>query len=267
MVFFALRPILLPEDSSLYNKKYVIDTEPDKSSEVDDKEKQDDDYTGIDCPSEQEDTENTEELPIQYVCPEKLAEVRAINADVYAWITIPGTNVDYPVIQSPSNDSYYLRRDINGNYLASGTLMTEHLYNGTDFEDPVTIIYGHSMKSGAMFGNLQTYYSSRNGIDDYKIIEIYLPDKKLEYEVFAAVPYDMRHILYNYDFNDYKIYTAFFKSIISIRAFNSNINPELTPQYGDKVLILSTCLRGDSTKRYLVIAKLNKNISRKEFKK
>ncbi len=197
-----------------------------------------------------------EENPVKYVCPDALTEANAQNPDIYAWLSIPGTNIDYPVVQSPTNDSYYLRRDIDGQYSSAGSIMSEHTYNGTNFEDPVTILYGHCMKSGAMFGNMQTYYSSENGLENYKTIEIYLPDKKLEYEVFAAVPYDMRHILYNYDFTDSRIFSSFFKSIVSIRSFNANVNAEEKPRYGDKVLVLSTCLKGDSTKRYLVMAKL-----------
>ena len=207
-------------------------------------------------------TESPETLPPEtepetvYVCPTELTEAIQINSDVYAWLTIPGTNVNDPVIQSPTNDSYYLRRDINGNYLISGMLMTEHSYNTTTFEDPVTIIYGHCMESGAMFGRLQSYYSSVSGMEQYKTIEVYTPDRKLEYEVFAAVPYDKRHILYNYDFENPRIFSAFFKSIVSIRSFSAIVNSDEKPEYGDKVLILSTCLMGDSSQRYLVMAKL-----------
>lgn len=186
----------------------------------------------------------------------KLAEAIKKNKDVYAWIRIPNTVVDYPVIQSPTSDSYYLRRDINGNYLVAGMIMTEHSYNSITFDDPVTVIYGHNMLSGSMFGSLQDCYSAEGGLEKYKTIEIYLPDKKLEYEVFAATPYDNRHILYNYDFNNPRVFSSFFKNVASARYFNSNINREAKPSCDDKVLILSTCLKGDRTRRYLVMAKL-----------
>lgn len=194
--------------------------------------------------------------PASYNCPEKLEKAIKNNPDVYAWLNIPNTNIDYPVVQNSENDSYYLRRDLNGQYSSSGSILSEHAYNGRDFNDPVTVLYGHCMKSGAMFGNLQNYYSSENGPENYKLIEIYLPDKKLEYEVFAAVPYDTRHILYNYDFSNPRVFTSFFKSILSIRSFNANIINAEKPNSEDKVLILSTCLKGDGTKRYLVMAKL-----------
>ena len=202
---------------------------------------------------------------IPYTCPDCLSDAIAVNPDVYAWITIPGTNIDYPVVQSPESDTYYLRRDINGNYLLSGMIMTEHSYNTTTFEDPVTVIYGHCMDSGAMFGNMQSYYCSENGLEKYKTIQIDLPDKELVYEVFAAVPYDNRHILFNYDFHDLWTYRIFFRSISSIRSFNAQVNSEELPNSGDKVIVLSTCLMGDSSKRYLVMAK-QKNYSKGELK-
>lgn len=242
LLFLTVQPIFFPLDSSPQSDGgQLTEATPDKPPDT---------LPPIDEP------EDTEE---PYECPEKLTEARNKNSDVYAWISIPGTNIDYPVLQSPTSDAYYLRRDVNGDYLSAGSIMSEHSYNGTDFEDPVTVIYGHCMKSGAMFGNMQTYYSSENGLENYKTIEIYLADKKLEYEVFAAVPYDMRHILYNYDFTNPRIFNSFFKSIVSIRSFNANINADEKPKYGDNVLILSTCLKGDSTKRYLVMAKLKTN--------
>jgi len=239
LVFLAFRPRLFPLEASQPSDDYQAT--PDEPP---------------DTPAPINESEEHEEKDIPYNCPEKLTEARNKNGDVYAWISIPGTNIDYPVLQSPTNDSYYLRRDENGNYLNSGSIMSEHTYNGTDFEDSVTILYGHCMKSGAMFGNLQAYYSSENGLDSYNIIEIYLPDRKLEYEVFAAVPYDKRHILYNYDFTNSRIFSSFFKSILSIRSFGANVNADEKPTSGDNVLILSTCLKGDITKRYLVMAKL-----------
>ncbi len=239
LVFLAVQPRLFPlESSQSSDDGYISEAIPDEPTDT---------LAPINEPEESE---------VPYDCPEKLTEARNNNEDVYAWLSIPGTNIDYPVLQSPDNDSYYLRRDESGNYLTAGSIMSEHTYNGTDFEDPVTILYGHCMKSGAMFGKLQTYYSSENGLETYKTIEIYLPDKKLQYEVFAAVPYDMRHILYNYDFTNSRIFSSFFKSIVSIRSFGSNVNADEKPKSGDKVLILSTCLKGDSTKRYLVMAKL-----------
>ena len=191
-----------------------------------------------------------------YECPDKLVDAMKLNPDVYAWITIPGTNVDLPVAQRPDSDTYYMKRDLYDMYSICGMLMTQPTYNTKTFNDPVTVIYGHCMLSGAMFGQLQSFYCSENGMEKYKTIEICLPDKGLTYEVFAAVPYDNRHILYNYDFSDPRTFTAFFRSVYSIRSFNANVVNGEKPINGDKVLILSTCLVGDISRRYLIMAKL-----------
>lgn len=185
----------------------------------------------------------------------KLAEANRKNPDVYAWLRIPGTNVDYPIVQHPTNDAFYLKRDADGNYAAAGSIMTEHGYNGTAFSDPVTVVYGQCMKSGAMFGDLQGCYASADGLERFQTVEVYLPDRKLEYEAFAAVPYDDRHILYNYDFGNARIFRAFFQSIGAIRSLNANTRGTM-PGPDDKVLILSTRLHGNGQQRFLVMAKL-----------
>ena len=74
-------------------------------------------------------------------------------------LRIPGTKIDYPVAQHAEKDNFYLRHDIHGKFSANGTLFTEGTYNSKSFDDRVTVIYGHNMASGEMFGNLQEIYS------------------------------------------------------------------------------------------------------------
>ena len=80
--------------------------------------------------------------------------LKAQNPDIYAWLYIPGTDINYPVCQS-TNDVYYLTHNTQGGLDANGALYTESAYNGKGFTDPVTVIYGHNMRSGKMFGNLE----------------------------------------------------------------------------------------------------------------
>ena len=67
--------------------------------------------------------------------------------DVYAWLSLPGTRIDYPIVQRFGDDSYYVQRDLDGKHDPAGTLFTEYQYNSKSFEDPVTIIYGHHMRN------------------------------------------------------------------------------------------------------------------------
>ena len=87
--------------------------------------------------------------------------LQEINPDVYAWIQIPGTNVNYPILQSVTEaDDYYLNTTIDGKAGYPGSIYTEK-YNSTSFTDPVTVVYGHNMKEGTMFADLHKYTNSQ----------------------------------------------------------------------------------------------------------
>jgi len=176
------------------------------------------------------------------------------NPDICAWIEIKGTKVDYPVLQNPDDDNKYLNTAVDGHYYAGGSVFTQATYNRKDFNDPVTVIYGHRMRAGTMFGQLQPIYSSSQGFLEYNEIKIYLPNEVRYYTVFAAVPYSKTHILDAYDFTNDYWYENFFDGVMDIRDFGAQFNKERFPEPGDRVIILSTCLNGDSTKRYLVMA-------------
>ena len=82
-----------------------------------------------------------------------------INPDVYAWISIPGTSIDYPILQHASDNTYYLNYNIDGSYGYPGCIYTENL-NSKDFTDSNTVIYGHNMKNGSMFAGLHQFEDS-----------------------------------------------------------------------------------------------------------
>ena len=114
-------------------------------------------------------------------------------------------------MQRQGDDSFYLTHDSDGNESFAGAIFTESAYNSTTMEDPVTVAYGHQMHAGTMFGKLQETYSQEDALEDYGEVIVYLPEKELHYQVFAAVPYDNRHILYNYDCTDSRRFNAFLK--------------------------------------------------------
>ena len=90
------------------------------------------------------------------IIPVKFGELQSVNPDVYAWITVPGTEIDYPILQHPSDNSYYLMHNIDGSYGYPGCIYTENL-NSKDFTDNNTVIYGHNMKNGSMFAQLHKF--------------------------------------------------------------------------------------------------------------
>ena len=185
--------------------------------------------------------------------------LQALNPDIYAWIEIPGTDISYPVVQNPYNDSYYLRTNSDGNYSAGGAIFSEATYNGTDFNDPVTILYGHHMNAGnLMFGHLQDYYSDPEFLASDTYIRIYTRDGMHNYAVFAAIPFNRNHILYYNDMQDSYVFSEFFDSVMNIRELGAYVNEDHAPvdPESDRVLILSTCLAGNNTRRFLVMATL-----------
>ena len=80
----------------------------------------------------------------------------ATNADVYAWIRVPGTNIDYPILQASTgkDDDFYLHHDIKKNYSFAGCIYTRRA-NRKDLSDRLTVLYGHNMINGSMFGTLR----------------------------------------------------------------------------------------------------------------
>ena len=205
-------------------------------------------------PAEELSSSQPEATEEPYVSPIDFASLQGANPDIYGWLEIPGTEFDFPLVQREGDDSFYLTHGSDGAENPAGAIFTESAYNSTNMEDPVTVAYGHQMHAGTMFGKLQETYSQENALEDYGEVIVYLPEKELHYQVFAAVPYDNRHILYNYDCTDPRRFNAFLNSIYEVREIGAQINVDAAVSTDDKVLVLSTCLAGNSERRYLVLA-------------
>ncbi|MCI8287956.1 MAG: class B sortase [Lachnospiraceae bacterium] len=207
-----------------------------------------------------EETDNDTQTGTEEELPEEGAidfeYLKTLNEDIYAWITVPGTIIDYPVLQHPTDDSYYLHHNLDGSYGYPGCIYTESL-NTKDFLDPNTVIYGHNMKAGTMFAELHKFEDGDFFAANDEVL-IYLPDKTLHYQIFAAYIYDDRHLLYSFDFSDKEVYASYLKSIYDIRDMSANINREITVTEEDKIVTLVTCMPGEANaeKRLLVQAVL-----------
>lgn len=207
-------------------------------------------------------TEPTEEPEIEieevdetYVSPIDFEALWEINPDIYAWIEIENTVVDYPILNRADDNSYYLRKNIYEEYDSDGVIFTED-YNSLDFNDPVTLIYGHNLASGDMFGSLQEVYTNLETFLENNTVTVYLPDETKQYQIFAAVSYGTKHILYYNDFSDEEVFNAFLEEIYNTRSLNSVIDDSVTVTNTDNLIILSTCLSSSNSSdgRYLVLA-------------
>lgn len=175
------------------------------------------------------------------------------NPHLEAWIEIPGAGYVQPVMRHPQDDSLYAGRDASGREVRGGSLYVQPTYNASGFTDPVTLIYGSSAQETAPFGKLQETFSG--SFDQCRTLLLHTKDGTMEYRVFAAVPYSSVHILHYYDFTQERRFNSFFNAVFSTRALGMHLDEDNRPVPTDKVLILSTSVRGDKTQRYLVMAK------------
>lgn len=199
-------------------------------------------------------SEESHEEVSEYVYEDvNFAVYQKINKDIYAWIRIPGTPIDYPILNRQGDNEYYLKRNYYRYADTRGSIFTED-YNSRDFNDPVTLVYGHNMSSGSMFGSIQKTYTKKSFMQEHKELLIFLPDKTYTYEIFAAVPYSNIHLMYYYDFTNAYVFTEVINDILSVRALNAVIDRTVKVTPDDHIVILSTCLTGNGNQRYLLLA-------------
>ena len=204
--------------------------------------------TTVSTPKTQESSPATE----PYVSPVDFESLQAINPDIYAWIEVSGADIHYPVVQSPTDDTFYVNHDSDQKSNINGAIFSEHMYNSLDFTDKVTVLYGHNMKSGAMFGELQSVYWNEEYLRENGDIVIYLPDREIHFEMFAALPYSRMHLLHYYQTEKQRAFDLLIEDIYSSRQLNAVLLEDKKPQFGDQVIVLSTCLTGNNRYRYLV---------------
>lgn len=196
---------------------------------------------------------STEEVKEPVEIPIDFAALTEQYPDIYAWIHIPGTDIDYPIVQREGDNAYYLNHTIDGKKKTEGAIFTED-YNTKDFTDPNTLIYGHNMKNGSMFRGLHKF-KDRKFMEENTEILIYMPDKILHYQIFAAYVNDNKHLLFQYDFDDPEVLESYIEEVLGRKNMSSNIDNTVEITAEDKIITLSTC-NGNDDQRYLVQAVL-----------
>lgn len=183
--------------------------------------------------------------------PIDFKSLKKTNKEAFAWIRIPDTNINYPILQSEKSDDYYLHRDIYGNNKYAGSLYIEYC-NDTDLTDRVTVVYGHNMQNGSMFANLHKF-ENPSFFKKHRYFYVYTPDKKLTYEVVSSYNYSTKHIMNSYNFTENKVFKDYLKYIQNPRTPVKNVRKKLNHKLttDDRIITLSTCLNiGDG--RYLL---------------
>lgn len=177
------------------------------------------------------------------------------DTDAYAWINVPGTLVDYPVVSAPAEkeDDFYLHHNLKGRYDFAGAIYSRRA-NQKDFSDPVTVLYGHNMRNGSMFGTLKRF-EDKIFFDQHETVYIYMPGKQYTYQIVSASRGDNRDLLGLYDYRKSGGMKAYQEKILM--PSDGLVRPGMEFPADCRFLVLSTCTTG-STQRRLVQAVLQK---------
>ena len=179
-------------------------------------------------------------------------ELAKVNPDIYAWIYIPGTQVDYPVLQHPTDNTYYLNYNMNGTRGYPGCIYTEKA-NSKEFTDFDTVVYGHNMRNDTMFASLHNY-EDQTFFNNFPYIYVYTKEKVLVYEIFAAYKTDDAHILHTNDFSTKEGRVSYLESIVKKSKNSPEVKDKIQLSVDSHLLTLSTCVSKEADKRFVVQA-------------
>jgi sortase B len=156
-----------------------------------------------------------------------------INPDIVGWIYIPGTNINYPVVQGRDND-YYLNHLFDGTVNAAGCIFLDAA-NASEFTDPHTIIYGHHMKDDTMFADL-VRYKQGSFYQEHPTATLVTRDRVYTIQLFSGYVCDDWADAWKLDFG-----TGEFETWLSQVCDRSYFRCEAKPGPEDQILTLSTC--------------------------
>lgn len=185
---------------------------------------------------------------------EKYAAVYEQNSDFVGWITIDGTNINYPVMQTVNSPNYYLKRSFEKQYSNYGVpYVQENCVLGVSDN---AVVYGHNMNNDSMFADL-CKYEREDFYREHPVVRFDTLYGLGEYEIVAAfktVAYSERGFKY-YHFVDAAgedDFNAFISQCKALALYDTGVSAE----YGDKLLTLSTCEYSRTNGRMVVVAKL-----------
>lgn len=185
-----------------------------------------------------------------YYEPHSISELISMNSECFGWINISGTNINYPVMHTPSNPQKYLNRNFYGEYSYSGTPFLDARCSA---DSTNLIIYGHHMNNGTMFADLCNY-TSKSYRDEHPTIVLETKGGAFSYSVFSVMRVKSDDDWYK--FISIEIGKTY-DSKISYAKSKSLYDTGITPVYGQQILTLSTCCGSNKNDRILVVAVRN----------
>lgn len=178
-----------------------------------------------------------------------LAELQAINPDVLGWLTIDDTHIDYPVVIGET-DMEYVNKDVYGDFALSGSIFMDS-DNARDLSDAYTLVYGHHMDNGAMFGDVVEFVNT-DYFESHPSGTLYLPDATYTIEIFACVQVDaFDSMIYDPLAQDGDVSELLnYVDEIAVQSRYIGVQPT------DKVIGLSTCAEAETNGRVVIFGRL-----------
>ena len=186
-------------------------------------------------------------------------ELQKINSEVFGWIQIYDTHIDYPLVRT-TNNSKYVNTDAKGEFSLSGSIFLD-CKNKKDFSDMNSILYRHNMEKKAMFGELQSFAEEKY-FEKHQYGGIFYGYKWHEIEFFAflhADAYDS--VIYNTAFQntvDQEKYLSYIKQ-------HADIFKELSFDQDEHFIALSTCTTTSTNGRHILVGRIIDQASDKSF--
>lgn len=176
-------------------------------------------------------------------------ELKALNSDFDGWLQIPNTNLNYPVMLNKADKNYYLHRDFYGNYSSYGVPFADDRYDYGVSNN--LVIYGHDMQNSMMFSQLANYrdiayYQAHPQIFYTNV------DGEAAYQIFAAFAINIDSD--DFDYHNYiNLNADQYQQYLSEIATRQFYDTGITPNFGDKLICLSTCINDQDDGRLVVV--------------
>ena len=178
-----------------------------------------------------------------------LDELMAINPDVVGWLAVDDTHIDYPVVQG-EDDMEYINKDVYGQFALSGSIFLSCV-NSRDFTDPYSLVYGHHMANGAMFGDI-IEFADPAYFEAHTTGTLYLPEQTIPITLFACVETSASDpVVYNPQAQEKDV-----SGLLSYLKENAVQYREIGVQSDDRIIGLSTCAEAETNGRVIVFGRL-----------
>lgn len=189
------------------------------------------------------------ETPVQRQSEIDFDVLRMSCPDVVGWLRIEGTVIDYPIVQGVDNE-YYLNHLPNRTANSNGSIMMDQANNGK-FGNAVNILHGHHLRNGSMFGNLDAYKEEAY-YQEHPVIRLYTPKGDCDVAIFAAYTVNGYTFGYPTAFKTEADFDAFIRKAVSSTAYETDV----AVNFGDRLLMLSTCAYSYEGARFIVLGKI-----------